>query len=102
MKRDVYKAILLKRGFVFEKTQMGFPGRGEQDVFTHPSHKYKFYISHIYKDDESVYGFVTGKINGKYLDNIYASNAEDTFQKNRGLFVWVGDAFVDLMERQTA
>ena len=99
MTRDEYNTALLKKGFLFQKTQMGYPGRGEQDVFKHPNYKFKFYVTRIVKGDDSIFGFVTGKVNGEQLDNIYSQNAEDTFAKDKGYFVWVDDAFEELMKR---
>jgi len=99
MTRKEYMGVLISKGFVFEKTQMGYPSRGEQDVFTHSNYKYKFYITRVYKEDESVYGFVTGKINGELLDGIYLHNAEDTFAEDKNYFVWVDKAFIELMKR---
>lgn len=77
---------------------MGFPGRGEEDVYMHPSYKYKFYVTRIRKDDESVYGFYTGERNGEYFDRIASRNIVDDFRKDKGLEMWVDDAFLDLMK----
>jgi hypothetical protein len=98
MKRDEYKAVLLKKGFLFQKTQMGFPGRGEEDVYTHPSYKYKFYVTRFSKDDESLYGFYTGDKNGEYCDSIASRNEVDDFRKDKSLEMWVDNAFIELMK----
>ena len=97
MKREEYKPYLLRKDFVFQKTQKGFPGRGEEDVYTHPSYKYKFYVTRYEKNDESLYGFYTGKKNGENFDDICPRNAVDTFS-DKGLLMWAGDSFVQLMK----
>lgn len=99
MKRDEYKTALLKKGFVFEKTQLGFPGRGEEDVYTHPSYKYKFYVTRVRKDNKSLYGFYTGDRNGDHLDTLVSRNAVDNFRKDTELHMWADDAFVELMKK---
>lgn len=99
MTRDEYKTVLLSKGFVFNKTQMGYPSRGEEDVYTHPNYKYKFYVTRVLKDEESTYGFYTGERNGKYFDNIYLRNALDDFRKDKSLQMWIDDAFLELMKR---
>ncbi len=101
MTREEYKTVLLKKGFLFNKIQRGYPSRGEEDVYTHSDYKYNFYVTRIYKDDESVYGFLTTKTNGEILEKIYHSNTEDTFVENKNLYVWIDDAFVELMNRLT-
>lgn len=99
MTRDEYKTVLLSKGFVHEGTQMGYPGRGEEDKYTLAGYDNQFYITRIRKEDELSYGFVTGKVNGKRLDNIYRHNAIDTFAEDKGLYVWVDEAFMELAER---
>lgn len=99
MTRAEYKTVLLKNGFLFDHSQRGFPGRGEEDVYTHPDYKYKFYVTRIDKDNENIYGFLTTKTNGEILDNVYSSNAEDTYESNKTLFVWRDEAFEALMKR---
>ncbi len=94
MTREEYKTHLLKKGFVFQKAQKGFPGRGEEGVYTHPNYKYKFYITH---HDKSSYGFYTGKKNGEGLDDICPRNVEDTFS-DKGLLMWADDSFIQLMK----
>lgn len=101
MTRKEYKAILLSKGFIYEKSQMGYPGRDEQDVYTHPSYKYKFYITRVHKNNESLYGFLTAKTNGRHLESIYPHNEEDDFDRGKGLFVWTDNAFFELMKRLT-
>ncbi len=84
---------------MFEKTQPGYPGRGKEDVYTHPNYEYKFYVTRVRKDDKSLYGFLTGKKAGELLDNIYSHNIEDTFREGKNLPVWIDDAFVHLMNK---
>lgn len=97
MTRDEYKTSLLGNGFVFEKTQPGYPGRGDEDVYTHPSYKYKFYVSRVRKGDESLYGFMTGERNGADLDRIYPHNTVDDFRDDKQLPVWLDNAFTGLL-----
>lgn len=97
MTRNEYRDILTSNGFVFEKTQKGYPGRGEEDVYTHPSYRYKFYVTRVRKSDESTYGFYTGKKNGEYLDGKVSRNAADDFRKDRSMQLWVDIAFVRLI-----
>ena len=99
MTRNEYKTILLANGFIFDHTQMGFPGRGEEDVYKHPKFKYKFYVTRISIEDVSMYGFITAKTNGEYLNGIYPQNTEDTFNSNKILYVWKDEGFTELMER---
>lgn len=98
MTRDEYKAALLNKGFTFLKTQMGYPGRGEEDVYEHPNYRYKFYVTRYDKNNESTYGFYTGDKNGENLDDICPRNVTDSFS-NKGLLMWSDDAFIELMER---
>jgi hypothetical protein len=84
---------------VFEKTQIGFPSRGEEDVYTHPKYKYQFYVTPVRKSNEFSYGFYTGDKNGEYLDKIYPRNEKENFRKDKNLQMWVDDAFVELMKR---
>ena len=98
MTRDQYKVALLKKGFLFEKTQMGFPGRGQEDVYRYPGYKYKFYVTRLRKSDESLYGFYTGDRNGRYLDDICPRNMVDDFRNDKSLKMWAGEAFVALMK----
>ena len=97
MKRNEYKAHLMEKDFVFQKTQMGYPSRGEEDVYTHPSYKYKFYVTRYDKSDDSLYGFYTGDKNGKSLNDICPRNAEDSFS-DKGLLLWADDSFIQLMK----
>ncbi len=101
MTRDEYKTVLLSKGFVFEKTQMGYPSRGEEDVYTHPDYTFNFYISHVSKNDKTKYGLVTGKTIGQQLENVCPPNFDDSFAPEKGYYVWVDDAFVELMKRLT-
>lgn len=97
MTRDEYKTALLSKGFVFLKTQMGYPGkRGEDDVYTHPDFKFNFYISHVSEDK---FGLLTGKTIGKQLENACPPNFEDSFAPEKGYYVWVDNAFVQLMNK---
>ena len=98
MTKDDYRDALLSKGFIFRGSQMGWPGRGEEDKYKRVGYSKQFYVTRICKDDESSYGFVTGKINGKRLDDIRKHNEVDTFAPNKGLFVWVDDAFKELMD----
>jgi hypothetical protein len=102
MKREEYKFILLGKGFTFLKTQMGYPSRGEEDVYTHPDYKFNLYITHVSKEDKDKYGFLTGKVNGKQLEDIYPSNFDDSCVPEKGLYVWVDEAFVELMDKLCA
>lgn len=96
MTREEYKTILLSNGFTFLKTQRGYPSkRGEDDVYTHPDFKFNFYISHVSEDK---YGLLTGKTIGKQLEDICPPNFDDAFAPEKGYYVWVDDAFVDLMK----
>lgn len=98
MTRDDYKTALLDKGFVFLKTQMGYPGRGEEDVYMHPDYQYKFYVTRFDKNNESLYGFYTGEKNGEDLDDICPRNALDSFS-DKGLLMWADEAFIKLMEQ---
>lgn len=97
MTREEYKSILLRNGFTFLKTQKGYPSkRGEDDVYTHPDFKFNFYISHVSEDK---YGLLTGKTIGKQLENVCPPNSEDSFASEKGYYVWVDEAFAELMKR---
>ena len=99
MTRSEYKTILTSKGFVFDKTQKGYPGRGEEDVYKHPDYKYKFYVTRVRKDDESLYGLYTGERNGEYFDSLVARNIMDNFRKDGGIQMWIDDAFMQLMDK---
>lgn len=98
MTRDEYKAVLLRKDFAFLKTQKGYPGRGQEDVCSHPDYRYKFYVTRYDKNNESLYGFYTGKNNGAVLDNMYPRNVLDTFS-NKELLMWSEESFIELMKR---
>ena len=98
MTREDYKTTLIKSGFLLDHVQMGYPSRGEEDVYTHRDYKYNFYVTRIYKDDKSVYGFLTGKNNGEILEDIFPSNTEETLHGNKNLSVWTDEAFIELMD----
>lgn len=96
MTRAEYKATLLSKGFKFLKTQKGYPGkRGEDDVYAHPDFKFNFYVTHV---SEDTFGLLTGKTIGEQLENACPPNFEDTFAPQKGYYVWVDDAFVELMK----
>lgn len=97
MTRDEYKSSLLNKGFTFLKTQKGYPSkRGEDDVYTHPDFKFNFYISHVSEDK---YGLLVGKTIGKELENICPPNFDDSFAPEKGYYVWVDEAFVELVDK---
>lgn len=99
MTRENYKAVLVSNGFVFEKTQKGYPGRGDEDVYSHPSYKYKFYVTRYRRSEQSLYGFYTGEKNGETLDSLIPRNVIDDFRNDRSLEMWAGNAFIDLMQK---
>ncbi|MBP6880622.1 hypothetical protein KBC31_03275 [Candidatus Saccharibacteria bacterium] len=99
MTRSEYKDVLLGKRFVFNKTQNGFPSRGEEDVYTHPSYRYKFYVTRVRKGDDKLYGFYTGERNGEYLDIKVSRNVEDDFRSDKALQMWTDDAFIELMDK---
>lgn len=99
MNREEYKSMLIGKGFVFKKTQKGYPGRGDEDVYSHPSYKYNFYVTRVHKDDQTLYGFYTGEKNGEYLDSICPRNEVDDFRKDKNLHMWSNEVFVELMSK---
>jgi len=99
MTRGEYKTRLLDNGFVFDRTQKGYPARGEEDVYKHPKFKHKFYVTRVHKNDKTLYGFLTGTRNGQQLDAICMHNTIDDFRDDRSLPVWLGESFVKLIER---
>lgn len=97
MTREEYKSTLLNNGFKFLKTQKGYPGkRGEDDVYSHPDFKFNFYVSGV---DENIVGLLTGKTIGEQLENVCPPNFEDTYAPHKGYYVWVDDAFLELMKK---
>ncbi len=98
MTRDEYKKLLLNKGFIFEKTQTAYPSsRGEEDKYIHPDYKYKFYISRVSLDDESLYGFFAGKTNAQHFDDIHLHNIDS--DDWAGQAAWTDEAFAELMKR---
>lgn len=99
MTRDEYKEVLLRKGFVFVESQEAWTQhRGEEDKYSHPAYKDYFYIKRISDEDGSPYGLNAQLRNGKEFDEIYPHNAVDTF-RDKGQYMWVGDAFMELMKR---
>ncbi len=97
MTREEYKTALLSKGFKFERTQKGYPGkRGEDDVYSHPDFKFYFWISQV---SEEKVGLLTGKTIGEQLENVCPPNFEDSFAPEKGYYVWVDSAFTELMKR---
>ena len=94
-----YDRILREKGFIFLRSQEAWTQhRGLESVYTHPKYKHQFYIKRVSDDVNSPFGLNAQKANGKILDKLYPHNAVDTF-RDKGLFMWVDDAFIELMER---
>ena len=101
MTREEYKAVLLSKGFVFKESQEAWTQhRGEEDKYTHPDYKYYFYVKRTSDKEGSPYGFNAQVANGRIFDDIFPHNAVDTF-RDKGLLMWVDDAFVELMKKLT-
>ena len=98
MTRGAYGATLRSKGFIFEKTQKGFPSRGDEDVYSHPGFRYKFYVTRTSRGNETSYGLYTGSKNGEALDSIQERNESDNFRKDAPLRMWTNEAFESLME----
>jgi len=99
MTREEYETILLSKGFVFKESQEAWTQhRGQEYKYTHPNYKYYFYVKRTSDKEGSPWGFNAQVVNGKIFDEIYPHNAVDTF-RDKGLFMWVEDAFLELMKR---
>lgn len=99
MTREEYKTILLEKGFIFQESQDAWmQRRGQEDKYTHPLYKNFFYIKRTSDEEGSPYGLNAQTANGKTFDAIFPHNAVDTFKSN-GHFMWVDDAFMELMKR---
>ena len=99
MTREDYKKILLSKGFIFKGSQKAWTQhRGEEDKYTHPHYDHYFYVKRISDEDNSPYGLNAQIANGEIFDEIYPHNAEDTF-RDKGQYMWVDKAFVELMKR---
>ena len=98
LSRAHYGDILRSKGFKFDKTQQGFPSRGEEDVYSHPDFKCKFYVTRVRKAEKNLYGFYAGSRNGKTLDKLQKRNASDDFRNDTSLEMWVDEAFHALMK----
>lgn len=99
MTREEYESRLLIKEFTLLKTQIGYPSRGEEDVYRHSGYTCNFYITHFRKDDKNKYGLLTVKTNGKQLKSVHPPNSEDSYAPEKGLYVWADDAFVELMKK---
>lgn len=100
MTREDYKAVLLSKGFKFEKTTLSYPGwRGDEDIYTHkPEYKYTFRVFRIFKGKPD-YGLYVGIGNQfRDLDGIVEHNV-DTAGSDKPIPMWVDDAFVELMKK---
>jgi hypothetical protein len=98
MTRDEYKFILESKGFVFKESQEAWAQRrGQEDKYTHPDYKNYFYIKRTSDRDGSPYGLNAQKRMGRFLDEISPHNAVDDF-RDKGNFMWVDDAFIELMK----
>lgn len=99
MTRNEYKLCLLVKGFTFVESQEAWTQhRGEEDKFTHPAYKGYFYIKRVSDDEDAPLGLNAQVVNGRIFDEIFPHNAVDTF-RDKGLFMWVDDAFIELMKR---
>lgn len=99
MRRDKYKEILLEKDFILKDSQEAWAQhRGQEYKFTHPDYKRYFYLKRTSDDLGSPYGFNAQVTNGKAFDKIVPHNAVDTF-RGKGLFMWVDEAFVELMDK---
>ncbi len=99
MTRNEYRIALLKKGFTLEKTQKGYPSRGEEDVYKHPAYTYHFYVTRIRKDNQYLYGFYTGDRNAQHLHELCPRNIEDDFRSDKVLKMWTDESFLALMEK---
>jgi len=96
---DDYAKILSSKGFLFVRSQEAWTQhRGLEYIYTHPKYKHQFYVKRVSDLPGSPFGFNAQKLNGKIFDKLYAHNAIDTF-RDKGLFMWLDDAFVELMKR---
>ena len=99
MTENDYEAILLSKGFIFCDSQEAWTQhRGKEYKYTHPDYRHYFYIKRVSDKEGSPWGFNAQVVNGNIFDKIYPHNATDTF-RDKGLFMWVDDAFVELMKR---
>jgi hypothetical protein len=99
MTREEYEAILVSKRFVFKESQEAWTQhRGQEYKYTHPDYKHYFYLKRVSDKEGSPYGFNAQVVNGKIFDEIFPHNAVDTF-RDKGLFMWVDDAFLELMKR---
>jgi hypothetical protein len=101
MTREEYKTVLLSKGFVFVESQEAWSQhRGEEDKYSHPAYRNYFYVKRTSDKEGSPYGFNAQIFNGKIFDEIFPHNAVDTF-RDKGQFMWVDGAFVELMKKLT-
>ncbi len=99
MTREEYDTTLLSKGFIFKESQDAWTQhRGKEYKYTHPDYQSYFYLKRISDEEGSPYGFNAQVVNGKVFDEIVPHNEVDTF-RDKGLFMWVDDAFLELMER---
>jgi hypothetical protein len=99
MTREEYEAVLVSKGFVFVESQEAWTQhRGKEYKYTHPKYKNYFYLKRISDEEGSPYGLNAQIGNGNIFDEIFPHNAVDTF-RNKGQFMWVDGAFVELMKR---
>jgi hypothetical protein len=99
MTREEYDAILLSKGFVFKESQEAWTQhRGKEYKYTHPDYRSYFYVKRISDEEGSPYGFNAQVVNGRVFDELVPHNEVDTF-RDKGLFMWVDDAFVELMKK---
>jgi hypothetical protein len=100
MRREEYKAVLLNKGFRFEKTTSSYPSwRGDEDIYTHkPEYKYTFRVFRLFKDKPD-YGLYVG-VGDQFreLDTIVQYNV-DAAGSDKTIPAWAGDSFVELMEK---
>lgn len=101
MTREEYKAVLQSKGFVFKESQDAWAQhRGQEDKYAYLLYPNYFYVKRISDEEGSPYGFNALTTNGKVFDAIFPHNAVDTF-RDKGQFMWVDDAFKELMKRLT-
>jgi hypothetical protein len=99
MTREEYKTVLLGKEFVLIESQDAWAQhRGQEDKYSHPVYKDYFYVKRISDEQGSPYGFNAQIANGKMFDELVPHNAVDTF-RDKGQFMWVDSAFVNLMKK---
>lgn len=102
MNRGKIRALLLQKGFTFQKTTKAYPARrGDEDIYTYkPVFKYTFRVSLVDDKEPDFYGLYVGFGNTfRDLNAIVEHDIDvaEVWGSSRPLPMWTGTALMELI-----